>query len=108
MREARKYIRERLDSSLPIGKLMDVELLASELVANTVRHAQPRPGATFSIDIEVAPRTVRVSIEEAGPGLGALRDPREPGGWNLALVERIADRWGIQPAHPSVWFEMDR
>ena len=108
-REARRHIRVRLAHSLSVGQLADAELLASELVANAVQHAQLQPGATIGIDIDVAPRTVRVSVEDAGPGFRPRKDRRDPGGWGLVLVDKISDRWGVVSAHPhSVWFEIDR
>jgi anti-sigma regulatory factor (Ser/Thr protein kinase) len=100
---------ERL--SLPPRVLPDLQLLVSELVTNSVRHADLAPGQRIELRVHVAPGTVRVEVEDPGPGFTPT--PRRPGdrrddGWGLYLVARIADRWGVVDGSPSiVWFEID-
>jgi hypothetical protein len=55
---------------------------------------------------------VRVLVADGGPGFEPSSHPVEPDdhrGRGLQLVERIADRWGVQAeGKHRVWFEIDR
>jgi anti-sigma regulatory factor (Ser/Thr protein kinase) len=85
-----------------------LQLLLSELVTNSVRHAGLRATDEIRITIRLA-GVVRVEVEDPGPGFepGATA-PREHGGHGLAFVERLAARWGLRRGHPCcVWFELD-
>jgi anti-sigma regulatory factor (Ser/Thr protein kinase) len=111
--EARKYVRDRLADILETPQLYDAELLTSELVTNAVRHPIAGEDALIRIGIEVDPRTVRVSVVDAGEGFDvskvASKPPDNERGWGLVLIEAVADRWGIDASPPhSVWFEIDR
>jgi serine phosphatase RsbU (regulator of sigma subunit)/anti-sigma regulatory factor (Ser/Thr protein kinase) len=91
--------------------LRDVELLTSELVTNSVRHASVKAGAPIELAVRVTPDLVRVEVTDTGAAFGPRPEPMpdRPGGWGLHIVERIADRWGITTeGGTSVWFEMDR
>lgn len=111
--DARKHLRDRLEDVLDPAKLYEAELLTSELVTNAVRHANVDEGAVIRIGIEVAPRTVHVSVVDAGEGFDLSKvvpKPSDDGrGWGLFLIEKLSNRWGIEgsPSH-SVWFEIDR
>jgi anti-sigma regulatory factor (Ser/Thr protein kinase) len=97
--------------SVPAPIVPDLQLLVSELVTNSVRHANLAPGQRIELRVTVEPGTVRVEVEDPGPGFTPR--PRRPGdrrdeGWGLYLVERIADRWGVTDGSPAVvWFEID-
>jgi anti-sigma regulatory factor (Ser/Thr protein kinase) len=107
--EARSALR-RFHPELP-GELMHViVLLASELVANAVKHAKAE---LVAIRYEVIPRHVRVEVVDEGPGFSALGaaepHPSGIGGWGLHLVDELSDRWGvIDGPGARVWFEIDR
>jgi anti-sigma regulatory factor (Ser/Thr protein kinase) len=84
----------------------------SELVTNSVRHAQLRPGELIRLRVEVTGRLLRVEVSDPGEGFGAtIPQPTvgEPGGWGLFLTERLADRWGIDRdgGWTTVWLERD-
>jgi len=106
---ARTALEEGL--SVPARVLPDLQLLVSELVTNSVRHADLAPGQRIELRVHAEPGTVRVEVEDPGPGFTPT--PRRPGdrrddGWGLYLVERIADRWGVVDGSPAiVWFEID-
>jgi anti-sigma regulatory factor (Ser/Thr protein kinase) len=87
-----------------------VELLASELVTNAVRHGATDPHESILLRAEHVDHTVRVEVCDEGlttfdgdaSGTGLL----EPGGNGLMLVEALATRWGVDPGRPKcVWFE---
>jgi anti-sigma regulatory factor (Ser/Thr protein kinase) len=112
VREARHLVRERLSGELPPGKLDDVELLVSELASNSVRHGDARSGR-LSMEAQVSDRCVRLRVCDDGHG---FEEPAEPtprpdgdGGYGLVLLDRLADRWGVnRNGGCCVWFEVGR
>src|SRR2546428_219835 len=100
-----------LDDRLQADLLNDIRLLVSELVTNSVRHADG--DGTGSVGLAIKLRTDRVRVEVTDAGAGFEPKPREPGqsqasGWGLYLVDRLADRWGVKRGdRTNVWFEMD-
>lgn len=106
--EARAALR-RSHPELPAELMQVVVLLASELVANAVKHAE---AALVSIRFSVVPETVRVEVADEGPGftVGSV-DPHPSGigGWGLHLVDELSSRWGtVDGPGARVWFEVDR
>jgi anti-sigma regulatory factor (Ser/Thr protein kinase) len=89
-----------------------VRLLVTELVTNSVRHAELDPGDLISLTISVRPHAVQVAVADGGPGFGRPRATLEEGvesGWGLLLVDEIADRWGVlDGSETRVWFEIGR
>ena len=108
--EARAVLGLLEDHADP-NALDDVRLLVSELVTNSVRHAQLPPGSKVALAASASADTVRVEVSDDGPGFEPT--PRsaaqtDAGGWGLHLVDRIADRWGVDRGGTmSVWFEID-
>jgi anti-sigma regulatory factor (Ser/Thr protein kinase) len=87
-----------------------VDLLVSELMTNSVRHAGLGPRELIRMRVLVTQRTVRIEVVDAGPGVGvAMRAASDAGGWGLKLVDALADRWGVtRDAGTHVWFELYR
>jgi anti-sigma regulatory factor (Ser/Thr protein kinase) len=105
-RRAIAGLRADLDPSL----LETLRLLVTELVANSVRHAE---ADAVTLRVVVGPHAVRTEVTDPGPGF----DPADTGspradhsGWGLFLVERLAERWGVATAGSAtrVWFELPR
>jgi anti-sigma regulatory factor (Ser/Thr protein kinase) len=105
-RRAIAGLRADLDPSL----LETLRLLVTELVANSVRHAD---ADAVTLRVVVGPRAVRTEVTDPGPGF----DPADTGspradhsGWGLFLVERLAERWGVAKTGSAtrVWFELPR
>jgi anti-sigma regulatory factor (Ser/Thr protein kinase) len=104
---ARHFVSETLAQWRCDGVISDAELLVSELVTNVVLHA--RTAATVTITREEG--GVRVSVCDGSTtpprvrnlGSGAVT------GRGMLLVDRIARRWGVEPAANGkcVWFELD-
>jgi anti-sigma regulatory factor (Ser/Thr protein kinase) len=96
---------------LPTPACDDVTLLVSELVTNSVVHADLDAGQDIDLRISRSPRIVRVEVCDDGPGFAGA--PLEGGstaghGFGLYLVEQLADRWGInRDTQTCVWFELD-
>jgi anti-sigma regulatory factor (Ser/Thr protein kinase) len=105
-RAALASLEGRIDDEV----LDDVRLLVSELVTNSVRHSAAEREL---VDLAVTSRgsTVRVEVSDGGPGFApqARSKPRdEVGGWGLHLVDRLADRWGVETGRRTrVWFEIE-
>ena len=94
--------------------LDDLRLLVTELVTNSVRHAELSPTDEIRLSISLRPDVIRVEVGDAGPGFTQPSfdaPPTGTGGRGLYLVDTIADRWGAEPAAQHnewlVWFELD-
>jgi anti-sigma regulatory factor (Ser/Thr protein kinase) len=81
----------------------DVVLVVSELVSNSVRH-----GSTQTIEVKVRERDGRIRVEVTDDGPGFAADAPRGEGLGLSIVERVADRWGMQDGNQrfTVWAEM--
>jgi anti-sigma regulatory factor (Ser/Thr protein kinase) len=104
---ARNALRA-LNGSLDAELAEDIRLLVSELVTNSLRH-------TGSADIELevwrSDQLVRVAVSDHGAGfdLGGPPQPGDASGWGLFMVDRLADRWGVERnGDTRVWFELER
>jgi anti-sigma regulatory factor (Ser/Thr protein kinase) len=91
--------------------LNDVRLLVSEVVSNSVRHSNIALNDIVHMRLEQDPDRLRVEVLDAGQGFDPKPrdlDRERPGGWGLYLVDRLADRWGVDRGPLTrVWFEID-
>jgi anti-sigma regulatory factor (Ser/Thr protein kinase) len=96
---------------LPPPALDYAQLLVSELVGNSMRHARLGPDDTIRVTAEVADGTLRVDVIDGGGGdtrpvAGGIRPrPGAESGWGLYLVETLATRWGHGAGR--YWFELE-
>jgi anti-sigma regulatory factor (Ser/Thr protein kinase) len=100
----------RLRGDLDPPLMETLRLLVTELVTNSVKHT----GApTVVLKVLVGKSAVWTEVSDAGPGF----DPAKTGsssadhtGWGLFLVERLAERWGVNQDvdGTKVWFELRR
>jgi anti-sigma regulatory factor (Ser/Thr protein kinase) len=89
----------------------DMRLLVSEVVTNSVLHAQTQVPGEVVLDVWATDDVVRVAVTDRGPGFEPAHPPRprERSGWGLMMVDRIADRWGVELDEGTVvWFEFSR
>jgi anti-sigma regulatory factor (Ser/Thr protein kinase) len=104
-RRALAKLRGDLDPPL----METLRLLVTELVTNSVRHTGAR---TVVLRILVGRSAVWTEVTDAGPGFDPRGNTaaRDGTGWGLFLVERLADRWGVNQsdAGTKVWFELRR
>ena len=111
---AARHAVDGLASTIGADVLGDVRLLVSELVTNSLRHAELGPEDKIVLGVDLEPAHVRVDVTDSGKGFefkGPSDDPDHVEGWGLYLVATLADRWGVDRdgggAH-QVWFELDR
>jgi anti-sigma regulatory factor (Ser/Thr protein kinase) len=105
---------ERLRSQVGDALLERCQLVATELLTNSVRHAGLERDQEIDMEVRVLPGVLRVEVTDPGRGFdrAAVRIP-EPGrpavgGWGLWLVKELADRWGVEFGHSTrVWSEFD-
>jgi anti-sigma regulatory factor (Ser/Thr protein kinase) len=105
-RRALGKLRGDLDPPL----METLRLLVTELVTNSVRHTGAH---TIVLRILVGRSAVWTEVTDAGPGFdppGSAAAATDGTGWGLFLVERLADRWGVNQsdAGTKVWFELRR
>jgi hypothetical protein len=91
-----------------------VLLMASELIAVFVADVEPRPDRVLRVTVVVAPKHVRITVAGDTPDVSPdaqLHSHETPslGGMGLRIVERMADRWGVQGTdNVEIWFELAR
>jgi anti-sigma regulatory factor (Ser/Thr protein kinase) len=103
-RRALGKLRGDLDPPL----METLRLLVTELVTNSVKHTGAE---TVVLKVLVGRSAVWTEVTDAGPGFDpASATGRDGTGWGLFLVERLADRWGVNQdaASTQVWFELRR
>jgi anti-sigma regulatory factor (Ser/Thr protein kinase) len=83
----------------------DAALVLSELLSNAIRHARPLPGATVGVSWALSDGTLTVSVNDGGgptrPHAGHPT-PSSLGGRGLAIVEHLADAWGVRASARGV------
>lgn len=76
-----------------------IALIASELAANSVRHA----ASAFEIRVEQLPDRVHIEVEDDGDGQPVVKSPglSDTSGRGLQIVQALADAWGVIPKQES-------
>jgi anti-sigma regulatory factor (Ser/Thr protein kinase) len=100
-----------LNEQLGARTAQDLRLLATELVANAVRHTGIVAG-TVEVQVRLDGGRVHLSVLDEGPGFEPperpVVAPQGPGGWGLYLVDRCAVRWGSERGERHrVWLELE-
>jgi anti-sigma regulatory factor (Ser/Thr protein kinase) len=108
---AARLALSELDELVDETQAFDVRLLVSELVTNSVKHANAGPDDSIALSLNVDDSVIRCEVRDSGPGFDPPRvsaDDAGDRGWGLFFVEQIADRWGVNRESASVWFEIQR
>jgi anti-sigma regulatory factor (Ser/Thr protein kinase) len=89
----------------------DLELLVTELLTNSVRHAGLGDDEAIRLRVAARPPELRVEVSDRGPGFepSVVEPPSgAPGGRGLLLVDRLSRRWGVaRDECTRVWFDLD-
>ena len=111
--EARRHLEDLCADVHDDDLLERGRLVLTEVVTNSVVHAQLRPSQL--IDVRVALLAALLRIEVTDDGVGFLPPATKPergnadGGWGLWLIDRLTDRWGVDCGNSTrVWLEFDR
>jgi anti-sigma regulatory factor (Ser/Thr protein kinase) len=100
------WLSERVSDQLRA----DTQLLLSELVTNSVRHAHLTRGAAIRVSVEISDGFVHLEVEDPGDDsvITSRRPDRERGGgFGLYLVETLAKSWGSRhEGSTCVWAEL--
>lgn len=87
------------------SRLIDVKLVVSELVTNSVRHADKPESVQVKVRVDDA--KIRVEVVDEGPGF--TLDSQKHDGLGLTIVERLAQDWGVSvDGTCTVWAEMSK
>jgi anti-sigma regulatory factor (Ser/Thr protein kinase) len=107
---ARAAVSAWIGAAVSPAMRVDLLLLISELVTNSVRHAHAPAASAISVRARIRGDVLRVEVGDGGTG-GAIarRAPNlgNGGGFGLNVVELVSQRWGVDRARGTrVWAEM--
>jgi anti-sigma regulatory factor (Ser/Thr protein kinase) len=108
---ARRWVRSRLEGQIPATTASDAALLVSELVTNSVVHANVGPRRTLSVEVTTLDDRLRIAVTDPGSSLRPCMLPPDPdtaGGLGLFLVDELCERWGTWQdlGATCVWCEL--
>jgi len=105
VRDARTVIRQTL-RSISHDRAERAAVCGSELVANAVRHGSPPIVLTVLVGAEDV--VVAVADGSREPPRPRTAEPDDPTGRGTLIVERLADRWGVDflPGGKQVWCQI--
>ncbi len=108
---ARRSVRSQLAGQIPAATASDAALLVSELVTNSVVHANVGPRRTLGVEVRTLDDRLRIAVTDPGSRLRPCMvpaDPETPGGLGLLLVDELCESWGVwQDLGPTcVWCEL--
>jgi len=94
----RQVCRDLAALGTPDAVRDDVEVVVSELLGNSVRHARPIAGGLVLLYWQVNSDEIMVRVTDGGGGRGVEPRPPDPlavSGRGLQIVERLARVWGV-------------
>lgn len=103
----------KLAGVVPSQKLDDARLAVSEIVTNSLRHADLSPeNGLITLRVEVSGGLLGGEVCDTGKGfdLPLVESPKDflGGGWGLYLVDAVCARWGVERLDKfCVWFEIE-
>jgi anti-sigma regulatory factor (Ser/Thr protein kinase) len=95
--EARHRLRDWMaDSGLRTADIDDARIVISELIANSIRHAQPLPDGDLEITWHLEPHGLELAVTDGG---GSTRPHKvhapssAVAGRGMAIVDNLTDNW---------------
>jgi anti-sigma regulatory factor (Ser/Thr protein kinase) len=109
---ARRSVLSQLTGQLAETGAAELALIISELVTNSVRHANVGPHQILTVECATLSDRLRVTVTD--PGSRLEPQPRSPdhlapGGYGLRIVEALSSAWGVMrgpDGTTSVWCEL--
>lgn len=97
---------QALEGVVAHAVLARVRLVVTELVANSVKHAE---SDAIRVEVSAQDGVVRGEVADGGEHFEPSREasPVRGARFGLLLVRRLTDRWGIDGDTSTVWFEVD-
>jgi anti-sigma regulatory factor (Ser/Thr protein kinase) len=108
---ARTWVHAQLAGHTPATTASDAALLVSELVTNSVVHANVGPRRALTVDVTTLDDRLRIAVTDPGSRLRPRMlapAPETPGGLGLLFVDELCETWGVsQDLGPTcVWCEL--
>lgn len=104
---ARAAVTDWMTGRVGRATVVDAQLLISELVANSVRHADAAHDAMLSVRADVLVLEVHDSGTSGSVTRRAPDTQGAGGGFGLNVVEALSRRWGVnRDAGTRVWAEL--
>jgi anti-sigma regulatory factor (Ser/Thr protein kinase) len=107
---ARRIVSTCLAESVVPLTLEHARLIVSELVTNSLRHADLPDAATVRVSAAIAGGILRIEVEDGGSnGAVVRRTPNRDhgGGFGLNIIDALALRWGVKRGGGTVvWVEL--
>jgi anti-sigma regulatory factor (Ser/Thr protein kinase) len=109
---ARRYLLTRLDAGVSTSRAADAALIVSELVTNSVLHAEVGADRAILLELTALGDRLRIAVIDPGSHLEPRilpANPDVPGGFGLRLVHHMSSAWGVirEAAGPTrVWCEL--
>ncbi len=107
--EVRTVLRGWLGPRVAEREIDDAQLVVTELVANSVRHAGLEPYDVVRVRASALDEVLHLEVEDEGhTGLPKRRIPDGAnGGLGLNLVDMLSLEWGVRHnGHTTVWAEL--
>ncbi len=109
---ARASMLSRLGGQLATPRADEAALIVSELVTNSVLHADVGPGQTLTVQWVTLEDRLRITVTDPGshlvPEIRASEQP-DPGGYGLKIVDELSCAWGVthdDAGRTSVWCDL--
>jgi anti-sigma regulatory factor (Ser/Thr protein kinase) len=109
---ARGHVLNSLQGRIPSAAAWDAALVVSELVTNSVLHAQVDQEQVLTLELATLSDRIRLSVTDAGSALEPRLLPADratPGGFGLRLVNDLSCDWGVERdpcGRTRVWCEL--
>lgn len=109
---ARRSVLSQLDGQITPATARDVALIVSELVSNSVVHANVGPDQELTVQLTLLDDRLRIVVIDRGSNARPRmlpRAPETPGGLGLVVVDELCETWGVGHdgvGPTSVWCDL--
>jgi anti-sigma regulatory factor (Ser/Thr protein kinase) len=91
-------VLSQLDGLTPVSTASDAALIVSELVTNSVLHANVGINEVMILELTRLDDRIRIAVTDPGSHLEPRMlpiEPMTPGGLGLRVVDAISSDWGV-------------